>query len=191
MRSIRLPATILLGVSLAGSFSVLPRTFHWSQQESQQHPPAQIPELHKLDAWSGRWTSQGKLYDTPYSHAGSITITMTCAWSAYNGYMICDHLFNGPAGMRNDLTVYTYNPVDKSYKFYSVDQSGAPRSVPLTIAGDIWTYNNDMEKDGKKILIRTVNDFSKPGIVTWNTKFSDDAGSHWTLMNEGVDTKVR
>lgn len=93
--------------------------------------------------------------------------------------------------MRNDLTVYTYNPVDKSYKFYSVDQSGAPRSVPLTIAGDIWTYNNDMEKDGKKILIRTANDFSKPGIVTWNTKFSDDAGAHWTLMNEGVDTKVR
>jgi hypothetical protein len=48
-----------------------------------------------------------------------------------------------------------------------------------------------MEKDGKKIQIKTINDFSKPGVVTWNTKYSDDAGAHWTLMNEGVDTKVR
>jgi hypothetical protein len=148
-------------------------------------------ELKKLDAWTGRWTTRGKLYKTAYSPAGDITITMTCGWSAYNGYVICDHLFSGPRGKSNDLTVYTYNTTDKSYKFCSVDQSGAPRSTPLTISGDIWTYDSEMEKDGKKILIKTINDFSKSGIVTWNTKYSDDAGERWTLMNEGVDTKVR
>jgi hypothetical protein len=91
---------------------------------SQQTPQAWKPGLKNLDVWNGRWTTQGKLYDTAYSHAGNITIAMTCGWSVYNGYMICDHLFNGPAGKRNDLTVYTYNPADNSYKFYSVDQTG-------------------------------------------------------------------
>lgn len=157
---------------------------------SQETLPAQGPERKNLDAWSGRWTTQGKLYDTAYSHAGDITITMTCGWSAYNGYMICDHIFSGPAGKSNDLTIYTYNQADKSYQFCSVDHAGVLRSTPLTIEGRIWTYNSEMEKDGKKILIRTINDFSTTGTVTWNTKFSADAGAHWTLMNEGVDTKV-
>jgi hypothetical protein len=186
MRSTRLPAVISLILGSISGLTGLSRESPHSQQTRQ----TQILEKKNLDAWTGRWTTQGKLYDTPYSHAGNITIAMTCAWSAYNGYMICDHLFNGPAGERNDLTVYTYNQTDHSYKFYSVDQSGVPRTVPLTIDGYIWTYNSEMEKDGKKVLIKTINDFSKPDIVVWHTKFSDDAGAHWTLVNDGVDTKV-
>jgi hypothetical protein len=151
----------------------------------------QPPELKKLDAWSGQWTTKGKLYDTPHSHAGEITITMTCAWSAYGGYMICDHLINGPAGQRNDLSIFTFNQADKSYKFCGMDQTGVPRATPLTIEGNIWSYDTDDEENGKKVHVKTINDFSRPGIVTWNTKFSEDGGAHWTLMNEGVDTKVR
>jgi hypothetical protein len=188
MRPSPLAATLcLIVVSMSGLAALSPASF----RQQPARPPQQTPELKKLDAWTGRWTTQGKLYDTAFSHAGEITITMTCAWSAYGGYMICDHLFSGPAGERNDLTIYTFNPADHSYKFYSVDQTGVPRAVPLTIEGNLWTYDSEMERDGKKIQIRTINDFSKPGIVTWNTKFSADAGPHWTLMNEGVDTKVR
>ncbi len=162
-----------------------------AQQTAQSQQSAQSPELKKLDAWSGRWSTHGKLYKTAYSTEGEITITATCAWSAYNGYMICDHLFNGPRGKSNDLTIYTYNPAEKSYKFSSFDQSGAPRATPITVEGDIWTYRSEMEKDGKKIQIKTINDFSRSGIVSWNTKYTDDDGAHWTLMNEGVDTKER
>lgn len=187
MRSTRLATVISLILCSISGLTVLSRASGPSQQSHQR----QSPEKKNLNTWSGRWTTQGKLYDTPYSHAGNITIRMTCGWSAYNGYMICDHLFNGPAGERNDLTVYTYNPADHSYKFYSVDQSGVPHTVPLTIDGNVWTYMSEMEKDGKKVLIKTINDFSKPDIVAWHTKFSDDAGAHWTLMNEGVDRKVR
>jgi hypothetical protein len=169
MRPSPLAATLcLIVVSMSGLAALSPASF----RQQPARPPQQTPELKKLDAWTGRWAT-------------------TCAWSAYGGYMVCDHLFSGPAGKRNDLTIYTFNPADHSYKFYSVDQTGVPRAVPLTIEGNLWTYDSEMEKDGKKIQIRTINDFSKPGIVTWNTKFSADAGPHWTLMNEGVDTKVR
>jgi hypothetical protein len=64
-----------------------------------------------------------------------------------------------------------------------------PRATPLTIDGKVWSYDSDEEEKGAKIHIKTINDFSKPGVVTWNTKFTADGGAHWTLMNEGVDTK--
>lgn len=188
MRPSQLAAALCCVVVFASGLVAFSRAFHRPQPAQQTQ---QSPELKKLDAWTGRWTTQGKLYDTAFSHAGEITITLTCAWSSYGGYMICDHLFSGPAGKRNDLTIYTYNPAEHAYKFYSVDQTGVPRVVPLTIEGNNWTYDSEMERDGKKIQIKTINDFSKPGIVTWNTKFSADAGAHWTLMNEGVDTKLR
>ncbi len=60
-----------------------------------------------------------------------------------------------------------------SYKFCGFDRC-TPRATPLTIDGSIWSYDTDEEQKGKKIHIKTINDFSKPGIVTWNTKFTDD-----------------
>jgi len=104
--------------------------------------------------------------------------------------MICDHLISGPSGKRNDLSIYTYNETDKSYKFCGFDRTGIPRATPLTIEGAIWSYDSDEEEKGKKIHVKTINDFSKPGVVSWNTKFTDDNGAHWTLMNEGVDTRT-
>ncbi len=186
MPSVHLRSTVCFLLAITASMvalASLPRS-------SQQGLPPQSPELKALDAWKGRWTTHGKLYDTPYSHAGDITITMTCAWSAYGGYMICDHLITGPSGKRNDLSIYTYNEADKSYKFCGFDRTGVPRATPLTIEGRVWSYDSDEEEKGKKIHIKTINDFSKPGIVTWNTKFTDDGGAHWTLMNEGVDART-
>jgi hypothetical protein len=179
---IGLAATLVSGLAAFALVSYSSTVSPQSQQSA---------ETKKLDAWTGQWTTRGKLYKTPYSPEGEITITMTCGWSAYNAYMICDHLFSGPRGKSDDITIYTYNAADKSYKFYNVDQSGTPRNTPMAIEGDVWTYSSEMEKVGKKILIKTINDFSKPGVVAWNTKYSDDAGAHWTLMNEGIDTKAR
>jgi hypothetical protein len=181
MRSAPLPLLIALWAASLSALAALPQAMS---------PSPQSPELKILDAWTGRWTTHGKLYDTPYSQAGEVTITMTCGWSAYGGYMICDHLIDGPRGKRNDLSIFTYNDADKSYKFVGLDRTGVPRATPLTIHGNVWSFDSDDEDNGKKIHITTINDFSKPGIVTWNTKFSGDAGAHWTLMNEGVDTRI-
>ena len=134
---------------------------------SPQSPPPQSPALKVLDAWTGQWTTHGKLYDTPFSHAGEITITMTCAWSAYGGYMICDHLFTGPSGTRNDLSIYTYNESDKSYKFCGFDRSGTPRATPLTIDGPSGvttpTKNKKARKSTSKPSTTSPSPASSPG----------------------------
>lgn len=182
MRRILLPQILLVLLGfVAPAKGLLPATPR--SDESQ--------ELKVLDAWTGHWTTQGKSYDTPYSRGGAISITMTCGWSANGGFMICDHLISGPSGKHNDLSIFTYNPADKSYKFCGYDRTGVPRATPLTIEGKVWSFDSEDEDNGKKIHVKTINDFSKPGIVTWNTKFTSDGGAHWTLMNEGVDTKER
>ena len=150
MRPLRLRSKAL--PSLLITLSILaPTTLSHS---SPQSSPLQSPALKVLDAWTGQWTTHGKLYDTTLSHAGEITITMTCAWSAYGGYMICDHLFTGPSGTRNDLSIYTYNESEKSYKFCGFDRSGTPRATPLTIDGSSGVTTPTKNKKARKSTSR-------------------------------------
>lgn len=149
------------------------------------------PALQKLDVWTGRWKIQGQAKDTPYSRAGLISSDTTCAWAINHNYMVCDQLIYDAAGDSNALSVYTYSDKEKAYKFFGLDRNGEPRSVPLTIEGNIWTYGGQpFDDNGKKIQIRTINEFTTPATVTFHTEYSDDGGAHWTLMNEGKDTKV-
>ena len=111
---------------------VVPTTL---SRSAQQSPPPQPPAFKVLDAWTGRWSTVGKLYDTPYSRAGDVRITMTCGWFAYRGYMMCDHLLSGSSEKHNDLSIYTYNETDKSYKFCGFDRTGVLRATPLTNRG--------------------------------------------------------
>ncbi len=72
-------------------------------------------------------------------------------------------ILHRPSGTRNDLSIYTYNESEKSYNSQAFDRSGTPRATPLTIEGSLWSYLRRRTK-GKKIHIKTINDFSKPGL---------------------------
>src|SRR6202041_2633874 len=97
-----------------------------------------------------------------------------CSWSSYGGQMGCGPPGNGPPRKRTDFLGYNYNPADQAYKFCGLDRTGTPRVTPLKIDGKVWSYDRDEEEKGQKIHIKTINDFSKPGVVPWNTKFSAD-----------------
>ena len=146
--------------------------------------------LEKLDAWTGHWRARGESLATAYSHAASLSSETTCQWSINHGYMICDQMIDGPKGRMNALSIYTYSEADKAYRFYGIDQSGQPRTPPLTIQGNVWTYGGGFEADGKQIQIRTVNEFETPSKVDWRTEFSSDGGQHWSLMNHGTETRI-
>ncbi len=71
--------------------------------------PKIAPEISKMDVWVGTWESQTQVMTTPYSEAASMTSEMTCTWSPHHGFILCDHLMNGPTGISNSLSVYTYD----------------------------------------------------------------------------------
>src|SRR5271170_4514833 len=71
--------------------------------------PKIAPELSKMNVWVGKWASQTQVMTTPYSEAASVTSEMTCTWSPNHGFILCDHLIHGAAGVSNSLSVYTYD----------------------------------------------------------------------------------
>ncbi len=147
-------------------------------------------ELEKLDVWSGHWTTRGESKDTPYSRAESLSSEMTCTWAPNHGYLICDQTIAGKDGRVDSLSVYTHSETEKKFKFYGIGQGGNPRTPPLTIDGNVWTYGGGFEDKGKRIEIRTTNEFVSSTKVRWRTEFSEDGGRHWRLMNSGTDVKT-
>ena len=65
-----------------------------------------------------------------------------------------------------------------------------PFSGTVIIKGNLWTYPGGFERDGKKIEVRTTNDFSVANTEIFKTEFSEDGGAHWTAMLQGTAHKV-
>ena len=64
------------------------------------------------------------------------------------------------------------------------------RTPKLTIEDKRWTYSGEFEDNGKKIGFRTVNNFTSSKTVTYRAEYSED-GTHWRLMSEGTNTRVK
>jgi hypothetical protein len=153
--------------------------------------PSENKEIAKLGAFLGKWNTTGEMKDTPYSKASAPASITDCNWSANRGFLICDQRIQTAAGVRNDLSIYTYNEKNREFAFFGVSRDDPePRATKLTIEGDLWTYSSDETDGSKRIHFRTTNQFTSPDTVVWRSEYSED-GSHWILMGEGKDARVK
>ncbi|HLJ85782.1 MAG TPA: hypothetical protein VKZ53_03115 [Candidatus Angelobacter sp.] len=138
--------------------------------------------------FAGRWESKSASKDTAYSKAASIEAKVACAWSPLGKYLVCDQLISIPA---NQLTVFSYNEKEKSYKYCTFNNPGESAHCGVyTIEGNTWTFSNSFEEKGKKVVFRTLNIFDSPGHMTFRSEFSDD-GKTWTTTLEGESRRVK
>jgi len=147
--------------------------------------------LDKLGAFAGKWKTEGKSLDTPYSKAGTNSAETNCSWSANHGYLVCDQTVHISDGTSNDLSIYTYNAADKSFSFFGISRNDSHVRTPkLTIEGNLWTYSGGFDnKDGKHISFRTVNEFKSNSLVTYVSEYSED-GQHWNQTGSGSSTRI-
>jgi len=145
----------------------------------------------KLGAFVGKWQSEGTFQETAISHAGKVSSVIDCGWSPQGNFLICEQQITDSTGKHIQLSIFSYNSKDGNYTISSMAGPGrTPWNGTLTIEGNIWTYPGGFERDGKKIQIRTINDFSVPGTETFKTEFSEDGGAHWTTSLQGTAHKV-
>lgn len=145
----------------------------------------------KLGVFVGKWQSEGTFFDTPYSKAGKVTSDIDCGWSPQRNFLVCEQLINDSTGKHTQLSIYSYNGKEGSYTISSMAGPGAlPWNGTVMINGSLWTYPGGYEANGKKITIKTTNDFSVPGIETFKTQFSDDNGDHWVTTLQGTAHRV-
>jgi hypothetical protein len=152
--------------------------------------PADAPNpLSALTRFVGTWHSRGTFYATPFSRAGSVHGVTTCKWSDNRQYLICQQAFIARGQPDSDVAVYTWNPVTRSYMFYSI---GRTRETGLTISVGprSVTYLNTFTRGSTKVTFRTLNLFDAPNAYRFETQYSLDGGRSWHTMLRGVTHRV-
>lgn len=150
----------------------------------------------RINIWEGHWKIQSQRKETAYSHAASVSFDADCSWMPNRGYMVCDYLSASvdPAEGKpaNHLTIFTYNDKDKAYKHLGISKDYKTLEEVTAIDGNLWHYTYELTGDkGEKLQCRDEYEFVSPEKQTTRFEISSDGGQHWTLVSEGVGTKVR
>jgi|SRR5215471_5985237 len=158
---------------------------------AQTSSPDEQAATKKLGVFLGKWRSEGTRMETAFSHADKITSNIDCRWSPQEHFLICEQQITDSGGNHTQLSIYSYNSKEKNYTISSMAGPGKqPWNGTVVINGNVWTYPGGFEANGKKVEVRTTNDFSVPGTEIFKSEFSEDGGTHWTLMLQGTAHKI-
>ena len=179
MKQVRIMATMMMAIAVALAQTTSPAATDVAAATK------------KLGVFVGKWKSEGNFFDTSFSKANHVTSQIDCRWSPQGNFLTCEQQITDNDGQRIQLSIYSYNSKDGNYTISSMAGPGKqPWNGTVVINGDIWTYPGGFEAKGKKVEVRTINDFSTRGVEQFKTEFSDDGGAHWTKMLEGTARKI-
>lgn len=135
-----------------------------------------------LQVWVAHWHTKGESGGTPW-HADT-----RCGWSANHGFVVCDQLINDRV---NQLMILSYDDAAKAYRISSIGKDREPIISFGTVAGEVWTNTGEFDQGGKRILMKTVVDFSVPRHYSDREMISEDGGAHWTEESRGHAIQVQ
>jgi hypothetical protein len=145
----------------------------------------------KLGVFVGKWESTGTFSDTKFSKAHKISSSIDCRWSPLGNFLMCEQSITDGAEKLIQLSIYSYNSKDGNYTISSMSGPGQqPFNGTVIIKGNLWTYPGGFEREGKRIEIRTTNDFSVANTEIFKSELSEDGGAHWTTMVQGIAHKI-
>lgn len=144
----------------------------------------------KLDMFVGTWSGVGSMSGTAGAPPTHVRGTNRCAWSDGKAFLICQGDATIAGTRHRGLSIFSYNPDARAYRFLNITAAGANRTL-LSFAGNTWTYDDeDTDAHGKKTYFRTLNIFDSPDSYRFVTEASPDK-VHWTKNGSGTSTRVR
>ena len=148
-----------------------------------------------LERWvGGTWPLEGKMLDTDYSTATTVTGVSKCGWSPDHVFMLCDQSLVVNGKPDRDLSAYVFDAESGKFHFYGLSPKGEKaRTSDLDISADgkHWEYHNTSEIKGKKVQFRTINEFRNADHIDWWSEYSTDEGQHWTKMGGGSEMREK
>lgn len=160
---------------------------------------AQAPDMPKpgaehqrLGYFVGNWTSEGEMKASEMGPGGKITSTDKCEWFEGHYAVICHSQGNGPAGAMKSLGILSYNPNEKVYTYYGVDNMGMTMgTVPRgTLQGDTWTYTDESTMGGQTMKTRVIIKELSPTAYTFVMDMQGPDGK-WGRIMQSKYTKVK
>ena len=152
---------------------------------------ADAPAPTGLDALAARlpgtWKTAGQTFDTSVTKAGpqNYTTVHDC-WREGDAYK-CVFVVNGTLQLYD---IYAWNAGDSMYGMTQITPQGRQPEFRLTIKGDNWTYDQDINTaQGQVIHYRIVRSYTSATTADYTYEFSSD-GKAWTEIAKGTDTRL-
>jgi hypothetical protein len=153
-------------------------------------PPQPSPEHKKLAAFVGTWKDDAEMKPGPFGPGGKMSLTETCEWFTGGFSIVCLTATTGFMGELKTLSVLSYDPEEKVYRFYEFNSVGWSDAAKATVAGDTWTFDGESKMGSKLIKSRSTIKLSSPDSATMKSEMSVDDGP-MTLFMELKGTRVK
>ena len=143
----------------------------------------------KLSPWVGHWKVHIDTKETQFSHAKAEDFDAKCSFFPNGTFMYCDYL-SLQSDAHDDIALFYYSDVDKTFKYTNVAQEGGPEEDTMTVDGNVWTRPFRIQRrSGGTADAREIYTFVPPDKELGRLEISLDKGAHWTVVNDAVGTR--
>jgi hypothetical protein len=152
--------------------------------------PKPGPEHKRLDAFGGKWNTEGQAQPSPYGPAGKVTGVDTFEWLP-GGFFMPHHwdVRQGATEIKG-MEVIGYDARDKIYTSRFFDNFGNSGLFKASVQGNTWTWTGDSEVGGKPLKERCTVTVVSPDVFTNKCEYSTD-GTKWLPNFEVKSTRAK
>jgi hypothetical protein len=151
--------------------------------------PGRTPEQEKLSFFVGQWTIEGEIKTSPLGPSGGYTGTHRNDWAPDGVSLILHWDEHRPTGSDSGTGVYTYDAVNRNYKYQGTSSDGETENSVGTLQGDTWTWLSNISLPSAEIARgRFVIRQTSTAAYDFRFEIGSQAGV-WTLVMEGKATK--
>lgn len=147
------------------------------------------PEQKRIGYFVGTWKSDTDVKPNPFTTGGRIAMTDNCEWFPGGFHVVCNSSGTGPQGPMKGIGIIGYNPEEKTYTYYGIDNRGMGSLSKGSIQGNTWDWHGEDKMGGKLIKSRYTIVENSPTAYTFKWETSED-GRSWTTAMEGKATKT-
>jgi hypothetical protein len=142
--------------------------------KASQQPPKPNPALKRLEAFVGKWNTQGQIKESPFGPTGKIIGTDTYEWLSGGFFLI--HRVNVRMGdQRNEsIEIIGYDTSSKTYPMHSFDSQGNSIVMQASVVGDTWTFIGESMR-----FTGAFSDDGKSISGKWEYLSDDSNWHHW------------
>jgi hypothetical protein len=174
-------SSLAYGVGLCAAFA--------TAAAQAPEPPKPGPEHKAMNYFVGKWSTEGEMKPGPFGPGGKMSSQDSCEWFSGGFHVVCRGEGKTPSGPMKVLGVLAYNPAEKAYTYYGIDNMGMAELSTGAKDGKNWTFTSKSQMEGGAFHSRYTMTETSPTSYTFKWDTSLD-GSQWTTVMEGKSTKT-
>ena len=155
-----------------------------------QTPRKPGAEEARIGFFAGQWKIEGEVKPFPGWPSGKLDSNETCQWFEGGFQLVCHSEGTSPMGAVKAQSIFGYSPMGKTYTYYRISSRGEGFFWEGTLSGNVWTWTNESDANGKPMKARMTVTEQSPISYTSKIEFSTEGGP-FVLLEEMKVSKVR